>query len=126
MARRTAFAFVIFALAVGSLACGGGGSASPPTSMPPPPADVTITIAGIAGSMSYDPNPASVRVGQTVAWRNADSLPHTSSQTGSGGFETGTIVAGATSVPIRINTAGSLEYFCRIHPAMIARLDVTP
>jgi plastocyanin len=126
MARRTAFIFVIFALAVGFLACGGGGSASPPTSMPPSPADVTITIAGIAGSMSYDPNPASVRVGQTVAWRNADSLPHTSSQTGSGGFETGTIAAGATSAPIRINTAGSLEYFCRIHPAMIARLDVTP
>ena len=91
-----------------------------------PPADVTITIAGIAGSMSYDPNPAVVRVGQTVAWRNADSLPHTSSQTGSGGFETGTVAAGATSAPIRMTTAGNLDYFCRIHPAMTARLDVTP
>jgi plastocyanin len=92
----------------------------------PAPADLTITIAGIAGSMSYDPNPASVRVGQTVAWRNADSLPHTASQTGSGGFETGTVAGGAVSVPIRIATAGSLDYFCRIHPAMTARLDVSP
>jgi plastocyanin len=92
----------------------------------PPPADVTITIAGIAGSMSYDPNPATVRVGQTVAWRNADSLPHTSSQTGSGGFETGTIAGGATSAPIRMTAAGSLDYFCRIHPAMTARLEVVP
>jgi plastocyanin len=98
--------------------------------MPPspsgPPADVTITIAGIAGSMSYDPNPASVRVGQTVAWRNADSLPHTASQTGNGGFDTGTVAGGAASAPIRITTAGTLDYFCRIHPAMTARLEVSP
>lgn len=118
----------LFALAGAITTCSGGGSGSPPTSLPPSsaPADVTIVIAGIAGSMSYDPNPAVMRVGQTVAWRNADSLPHTSSETGSGGFETGTIAAGATSAPIRITTAGSLEYFCRIHPAMVARLDVNP
>jgi plastocyanin len=115
--------------ALAAVSCGGGGYGSPPPPLPSPsapPADVTITIAGIAGSMSYDPNPATVRVGQTVAWRNADSLPHTSSQTGSGGFETGTVAAGATSAPIRLTTPGSLEYFCRIHPAMTARLDVTP
>ena len=128
--RGVLFAFLA-ALAVVVPACGGGGGygGSPPTSMPSPspaPADVTITIAGIAGSMSYDPNPATMRVGQTVAWRNADSLPHTSSQTGNGGFETGTIAAGATSAPIRMNTAGSFDYFCRIHPAMVAVLEVTP
>jgi len=94
--------------------------------MAAPPADVMVTIAGIAGSMSYDPNPANVRVGQTVAWRNADNIPHTASQAGSGGFDTGTIAGGATSPPIRITAAGSLDYFCRIHPAMMARLDVTP
>ena len=108
------------------VACGGGGYGSPPTSIPPAPADVTITITGNAGSMSYDPSPATVRVGQTVAWRNADTLPHTASQTGSSGFDTGTVAVGATSAPIRITAAGSLDYFCRIHPAMRARLDVTP
>ena len=87
---------------------------------------MTITIVATAGSMSYEPNPATLRVGQTVSWRNADSLPHTSSQTGSGGFDTGTIAVGATSAPIRITTAGNLDYFCRIHPAMTARLDATP
>ncbi len=117
-------------LVTGAVACGGGGSASAPTTTPttmaPGSADVLITIAGIAGSMSYDPNPANVRVGQTVAWRNADNLPHTSSQVGAGGFETGTIAGGATSAPIRITTAGSLAYFCRIHPSMVATLNVTP
>lgn len=126
MIARPASVVVLAVLAAGSLSCGGGGDSSPPTSMPPATADVTITIVATAGNMSYEPNPATMRVGQTVSWRNADSLPHTSSQTGSGGFETGTIAVGATSVPIRITTAGSLDYFCRIHPAMIARLDVSP
>jgi plastocyanin len=87
---------------------------------------VLITIVGIAGSMSYDPNPATVRVGQTVAWRNADSIPHTSSQVGTGGFDTGTVAGGATSQPIRMTAPGSLDYFCRIHPSMVARIDVAP
>jgi plastocyanin len=123
---------LVLALTVAAFPVGacGGGSGSPSYGTPTPPpaaaADVTITVAGIAGSMSYDPNPANLRVGQTVAWRNADSLPHTSSQIGSGGFDTGTIAAGATSAPIRVTTAGSLDYFCRIHPAMTARLDVMP
>lgn len=124
-----AFGLALVALVVGAFACGGGGYGSPPTTMPPSPgvpADVTITIAGIAGSMSYVPSPATVRVGQTVVWRNSDNLPHTASQTGSGGFETGTIAGGATSAPIRITISGSLDYFCRIHPAMTARLDVIP
>jgi plastocyanin len=119
-------------LALAALDCGGsGGYGSPPTTTPtttapPASADVLITIAGIAGSMSYDPNPARVRVGQTVAWRNADTVPHTSSEVGNGGFDTGTIVAGATSLPLRMTLAGSLDYFCRIHPSMVARIDVAP
>ena len=120
----------LIAFVTGALACGGGGygpvPTTTPTTMAPVSADVLITIAGIAGSMSYDPSPANVRVGQTVAWHNADNLPHTSSQVGSGGFDTGTIAGGATSPPLRITAAGSLAYFCRIHPSMVATLNVTP
>lgn len=121
-------AVILFGLLV---ACGGGpGIGSTPTTTPTTVAsgnaDVVITIAGIAGSMSYDPSLANVRVGQTVAWRNADNLPHTASQEGVGGFETGTIAGGATSTPIRITAAGSLVYFCRIHPSMVAALKVSP
>lgn len=113
------------------VACGGGpGIGSTPTTTPTTvasgSADVVITIAGIAGSMSYDPSLANVRMGQTVAWRNADNLPHTASQEGVGGFETGTIAGGATSTPIRMTASGSLVYFCRIHPSMVATLDVSP
>jgi len=109
--------------------CRGSSYNSTPTTTPPSTtgggsADVVIAIVGIAGGMSYSPNPANVRVGQKVAWRNDDNIAHTSTQTGNG-FDTSTIAGGATSAPITISTAGSLSYFCRVHPAMVGTLNVT-
>jgi len=87
-------------------------------------ADVTITIVGMNGAQSFSPNPATVRVGQTVAWRNADSVTHTA--TASGVFDTGSIGRNATSAPITMRTAGSVAYLCAIHPSMTGTLNVTP
>jgi plastocyanin len=111
-----------------SVACGGGGYGSSPTPVPSAtpvtstPADVTITINGMLGSGSYTPNPAPVKVGQTVAWRNADSISHTA--TGNG-FDTGAIGPGQTSRPISFTTAGNIDYHCSIHPTMMGTLSVT-
>ena len=92
---------------------------------PPSGADVTISIVGQAGANSYSPPTQNVTVGQTVAWRNNDSMIHTATQTG-GGFNTGDIAAGATSTPITISTQGDLNYECNRHPAMTGILHVTP
>ena len=108
--------------------CGGSnGSMSPasPTPTPTPAAsDVVITIVGMNGSLSYSPNPATVKVGQTVAWKNADSLAHTATAD-AGTFDTGTLAAGATSSPITMTTAGTFPYHCAIHSAMTGTLTVT-
>jgi plastocyanin len=92
-----------------------------PTPKPDPvPADpdVMITIVGMDGGNSYSPNPAIVKVGQTVAWKNADGLPHTATAD-AGGFDTGTIGAGATSRAITMTTAGTFPYHCTIHGFMM-------
>ena len=123
-------------LAVSTLVgCGGanGGymsptapSQTPPASGDPVRADVTITIVGMNGSLSYSPSPATVKVGQTVAWRNADSVAHTATAD-AGGFDTGAIAAGATSRAIVMATAGSFPYHCTIHGLVMAgTLVVTP
>jgi plastocyanin len=114
--------------------CGGGGAggysspASPSPSPAPGPvvaADVTITILGMNGSNSYSPNPVTAKVGQTVAWRNADSLAHTATAD-AGGFDTGSIAAGASSNPIAMNAAGRFPYHCAIHGfTMVGTLTVT-
>ena len=78
-------------------------------------ADVTINILGIAGANSYSPNPDTVLVGRSVAWHNIGGTTHTATATGTGGFDTGNIVNGATSSPIVMNTVGTFPYICSIH-----------
>jgi len=73
------------------------------------------------GSGSYSPNPATVKVGQKVAWKNADSTAHTA--TGAG-FDTGAINPGQTSQAITFSTAGSFDYHCSFHPSMVGTLMV--
>ena len=119
MKRISLYALSIIVIAFAGLACNDSNNGSPN-----PTADVTIQIVGMNGSNSYSPNPANVTVGQTVAWHNSDTTTHTATQTG-GGFNTGNLGAGATSAPIRINTAGDLAYHCSIHPTMVGTLHVT-
>jgi plastocyanin len=114
-----------------AIGCGGGaagGYGMGPSAMPTPPstvggpADVTITINSMNGAQSFSPNPGAAKVGQKVAWRNADSMAHTA--TGSG-FDTGSIPPGTTSAPITFSAAGSFAYHCSIHPSMVGTLNVT-
>ncbi len=84
-------------------------------------ANVMITINGMQGANSYSPNPAAVKVGQTVSWHNADAIAHTATGTG---FDTGSIAPGATSAPMAFNTAGTLSYHCSFHPSMVGTLNV--
>jgi len=101
-------------------ACGDDSPAPSPT----PSADVTIMIQGNRGNQSYSPNPQTVRVGQTVAWRNADSSAHTSTQDITAGFNTGNLAGGATSTPITMSVAGTFPYHCAIHPSMVGTITV--
>jgi len=103
----------------------GGDSSTPnaPTTPTPPtsstPADVTVTIVAMNGAQSFSPNPVTVRVGQTVAWRNNsnDAMTHTATAD-QGGFNTGLVSSGATSAPIAMSTAGTFGYHCTPHPTM--------
>jgi plastocyanin len=124
-------------LAVAILPSCGGSSSSPApstpssptaTTTPAPPAaaaDLTITIAGDRGQMSFSPADATMKVGQTVAWRNADTDIHTATQD-QGKFNTNTVNRGTTSQPITMSTAGTFSYHCSFHPGMVASLTVTP
>jgi plastocyanin len=128
--HRLSFALALVAMAT-TYACGGG-SASPTTPAPvtsggggstSSTADVTITITGMNGSQSYSPSPATVKAGQTVSWKNGDSITHTATADG-GGFDTGAIGPGSVSAPIKMSSAGSFAYHCAIHPSMKGSLVV--
>ena len=120
MNRAIIFLTTIFLAAIAA-ACGGSSSSSPTT--PTTSADVTINIVGDRGNQSYSPNPTTMRVGQTVSWRNNDTTVHNSTQD-NGGFATGTINAGATSAPQSMTAAGTFTYHCTIHPGMVGTITV--
>ena len=128
--KRSLGILAVVAGITAAVACGGSGYSSSPNPVPTPTpsgggsgsADVTITINGMLGASSFSPNPAAVKVGQTVAWHNADSIAHNPTGTG---FNTGAIGGGATSAPITFSTAGTIDYHCGIHPTMVGTLNVT-
>ncbi|MFI5182917.1 MAG: plastocyanin/azurin family copper-binding protein [Vicinamibacteria bacterium] len=120
-----------FASALSLASCGGSGYSSPtspsapgPTPAPVAAADVTVLIVGMAGNSSFSPALATVKVGQTVAWKNNDGITHAIAQD-SGSFSTSSISPGATSTPLQMTTAGALSYHCSIHPSMTGGLSVT-
>ena len=128
---RASRTWTLMLLAAGLLAgsCGGGGYGSSPTQIPSPSpsaptADVIITITGINGDMSFSPDAATVRVGQSVAWRNNGGTTHTATQNRSA-FDTGSITNGGMSTAITMSTAGAFAYHCRFHPTMVGTLNVT-
>jgi plastocyanin len=124
LSSKIALLSLSLSIVVLAAACGSS-SVSPTSPTPQPPggggaADVTISISNFA----FAPASMTVKVGQTVAWHNADSVAHTATSN-TGAFDTGTIAAGGTSAAITMNSAGAFPYHCSIHPNMLATLVVT-
>src|SRR5687768_18496954 len=105
---------VLAAAAAGLIlsACGG----SSPSGPDPGPGTLTITITRQNGAQSFSPNPASAG-GQTVGFRNADSIVHRVSLN-DGTVSPGEIAPGATSAPAQMPAEGTDDQ-CTLHPDMI-------
>ena len=123
--RLACWILVLSAAALLTAGCGSSYSSSPTTPSAGGGADVLITILGVNGGMSFSPASVTVKVGQTVAWKNADSITHDIEQDAQGGFDTDSVPGSTTSKPIKMTTAGTLPYHCNIHPSMVGTLTVT-
>jgi plastocyanin len=63
-----------------------------------------------------------VSLGTTVTWVNSDSVPHTSTAD-NGAWNSGTLQAGG-QFSVTFQSAGTLSYFCTIHPGMVGSVIV--
>jgi plastocyanin len=68
-------------------------------------------------------DPLDVAVGTTVTWTNEDSVPHTVTQDGSGGFQSGKIDPGGT-FSFTFDQAGTFDYHCEYHANMKSTVTV--
>lgn len=125
MQRRGVLALV-FAGALATVNCGGGGGGGTPTSPSPGGGGggttniVTVTIKGVNGKASFDPNPVTVNAGQLVVYKNNDVVTHhiiLDDRT----QQTADIAPGASSQPIAIGAAKS--YHCQMHPSMVGSFN---
>jgi plastocyanin len=120
--RRFLIAVSLAAPAFAAFACSGygtsqGGPNGP--SGPPPAGAIVIDIVGVNGAQSFAPNPATVPAGQTVVWRNTDTIPHRV-VLNDRKLDTGNIGPGAFSEPMTLVAPG--PYHCSIHPPMVGSI----
>jgi len=96
------------------------------------PAGPVFTIEILEGSAEegnpdYEPDAAVVQQGHVVEWINADSVAHTATSAADFGetFDTGLLGAGESFTLDTTNfEIGEYEYFCIVHPWMIATLTI--
>ena len=72
--------------------------------------------------MAFSPAKLTVAVGDTVVFTNLDGAPHTGTANDTS-FDTGTLNKGESGT-ITLTTAGTLDYFCAVHPMMKGQLIV--
>ena len=70
----------------------------------------------------YQPANMQVRVGTTVTWTNQDSVPH--SVTFKNGMKDSGLLTQGQSFSYTFNTPGTYQYYCTVHPYMVATVTV--
>ena len=75
-------------------------------------------------NFTFDPPVLTIKAGTTVTWINADDIPHLVSEK-DGKFRSGALDTN-DSFSQSFATAGTVEYFCAIHPRMTGKIVVTP
>jgi cytochrome c oxidase subunit 2 len=112
-----------------------GSNATTPAATTTAAAAATLTIpngASVQGNPAYEPNPLTIKVGDTIAVENKDIAPHTvtngkdaTDPTMGKLFDTSIINAGDSAEIVAAGLdPGEYPYFCSVHPYMTGTLTV--
>jgi len=83
-------------------------------------ADAQVKIA----NFTFEPPVLTLKVGTTVTWVNDDDIPHLVSEK-DGKFRSSALDTG-DKFSQTFSAAGTIEYFCAIHPHMTGKIVVEP
>ena len=73
-------------------------------------------------NLGFAPAQVSAQVGDTIEWTNADFVAHTA--TARDGTFDFMLPSNATGTVV-LKTAGTIDYYCRVHPNMTAQITVS-
>ncbi len=73
-------------------------------------------------NFAYQPANIQVRAGTTVTWTNQDNVPH--SVTFKNGMKDSGLLNQGQSFSYTFNTPGTYQYYCTVHPYMVATVTV--
>jgi plastocyanin len=79
------------------------------------------TIRVTIDKLVFSPATINAKVGDTVEWVNNDILAHTATVKG----DWDVMIPAGKSASLVLDKAESVEYYCRFHPNMKAKLAVT-
>ncbi len=80
------------------------------------------TIEVTIDKLVFSPPSVQAKVGDTIEWTNRDVYAHTA--TVKGGWDV--MIPAKSKGRVTLKTAGAVDYFCRFHPNMMGRIEVTP
>lgn len=114
LSKNVVFAVLIVSMAVSSL---------PPSNAQSGP-DAPRTHVVEIRSFAFIPARTTIKLGDTIQWKNDDLAPHTATAD-SGAWSTETLKNEETGQYVP-KAAGSFAYHCKFHPAMTAVIVVEP
>ena len=79
------------------------------------------TVRVTIDRLVFSPAVVKAKVGDTIEWVNNDILAHTATVKG----DWDVVIPPKQSATLVIKKGGEVEYYCRFHPNMKARIDVT-
>ena len=127
---KRVIAVLVVGSALGLAACGGGEQESTPAAAASTPAAAKAKAKAPAGTsvaikgFAFAPQAIKAKVGEKITWTNDDAAPHTVTAKSGGQLDSGTIAQGA-SFSFTPEKAGTISYFCEIHPSMTGTIEVS-
>jgi len=103
-------------------------AASAPASAAAAPCAASDTAGAVSvkiANFAFDPATVKAKVGDTITWTNSDSTGHTATIKGNEAACTTAILASGKSGGISFSAAGTYDFFCKIHPQMTGKTEVT-
>ncbi len=76
-------------------------------------------------NLAFSPAAIHAKVGETVKWTNDDSPPHNVTYVSGPQFTSSSTLDPGATFSLKLTKAGTIHYFCSIHPFMKATIVVS-